>query len=173
MHRKPPAPATAADPGRRRAARRLAITLALTGLPWPAMTAGPAATLTERQRLGFAAVCDTLVPADPLTPAASDLGVVATILADIEGDADARRLLASACEWLDARSDGDFAVADVEVREAALEAMSRQPWESPAGRFFQLARNTVMAEYYAQPAAWRGLALDRPPQPIGFPGALR
>ena len=47
------------------------------------------------------------------------------------------------------------------------------PWESPAGRFFQVMRNTAMAAYYAEPAAWRGLALDRPPQPLGFFASVR
>ena len=51
--------------------------------------------------------------------------------------------------------------------------MEAMPWESPAGRFFVLMRNTVMADYYVQPMSWRGLALDRPPQPLGFFDAVR
>lgn len=51
--------------------------------------------------------------------------------------------------------------------------MQAMPWESPAGLFFGVMRNTVMAAYYAEPASWRGLALDRPPQPLGFLDAVR
>ena len=51
--------------------------------------------------------------------------------------------------------------------------MAALPWESPPGRFFAVMRNTVMADYYAQPESWRGLALDRPPQPLGFFDAVR
>lgn len=164
-----------ADPSRRRMLRRLAIILAVTalhpGMLLATVPAGPRSWASHRRT--FVAVCDTLVPADVLTPAASTLGVPETILADIESVPDARRLLVLACDWLDACAGGDFALRTEDEREAVLQIMATQPWESPVGRFFVLARNTVMAEYYAHPAAWRGLALDRAPQPLGFPDALR
>lgn len=165
----------AIDPSRRRMLRRLAIALAVTALhPGVLPASVPVVSRSSAaHRRTFVAVCDTLVPADTLTPAASALGVPETILADIESVADARRLLALACDWLDARAGGDFAARGEDEREAVMLAMAAQPWESPAGRFFVLVRNTVMAEYYTQPGAWRGLALDRTPQPLGFPQALR
>jgi hypothetical protein len=99
--------------------------------------------------------------------------VPASILAEVEGIALAERLLAAGCGWLDSACDGDFARAGEAAQVAALERMAALPWESPPGRFFTVMRNTVMADYYARPPSWRGLALDRPPQPLGFFDAVR
>ncbi len=160
--------------GRRRAARLVALGAAFACADWPAL----AATLVpdpggDRIARVFAAFCDTLVPADALTPAASALGVPRAILDDVRGDALAERLVGAGCAWLDAECAGDFARAAEAARVAAALRMQAMPWESPAGRFYQVMRNTVMADYYAQPVAWRGLALDRPPQPLGFFDAVR
>ena len=159
---------------RRRAARRvvLAAALACTDLPTLAATLSRSGDEARIART-FAAFCDTLIPADALTPAASALGVPAAILGDVRGDALGERLVGAGCAWLDAECGGDFAGADEASRNAALERMQAMPWQSPAGRFFVVMRNTAMADYYVQPASWRGLALDRPPQPLGFFEAVR
>jgi hypothetical protein len=128
---------------------------------------------TEHRVRTFTAFCDTLVPADALTPAASTLGVPGGILENLRGNALAERLLAAGCIWLDAQCGGNFARADDAERVLAVERMAAMPWESPAGRFYQVMRDTVMADYYSQPKAWPGLVLDRPPQPIGFPDSVR
>ena len=156
---------------RRRAARRVALGVALACTDLQALSAGPG----EGARIArtFTAFCDTLVPADALTPSASALGVPKAILGDVQGNPLAERLLAAGCDWLDAECRGDFAAAPEAARHAALERMQAMPWESPAGRFFLVMRNTVMADYYVQPLSWRGLALDRPPQPLGFFDAVR
>jgi hypothetical protein len=158
---------------RRRAARRLALGMALACTDLKALAAGAATSDAERIARTFAAFCDTLVPADALTPAASALGVPKEILADLDGQPLGQRLLAAGCDWLDRECRGDFAAAAEAMRDAALVRMQAMPWESPAGRFFVVMRNTVMADYYVQPLAWRGLALDRPPQPLGFFDAVR
>jgi hypothetical protein len=159
---------------RRRAARRVALAMAVacTDLAALAAKAAPAVD-AERTLRTFVVFCDTLVPADALTPAASALGVPKEILADLQGQPLGERLLVAGCDWLDRECRGDFAAASEALRDAALEKMQAMPWESPAGRFFVVMRNTVMADYYAQPLAWRGLALDRPPQPLGFFDAVR
>jgi len=141
----------------------------LVGLPLPAAPAVP----QPRLRRVFDAFCDTLVPADSLTPAASALGVPQTIVDDVAGDAMMQRLVSVACAWLDAQAGGEFAARDAESREAIVHRMAGMPWDSPQRRFFHLMRNTVMAEYYAQPLSWRGLAMDHPPQPMGFFDAVR
>lgn len=159
--------------GRRQVSRALALGLATMGLAdLPALAAG---TSADRDRIArtFTAFCDTLVPADELTPSASALRVPGTILDDVAGDALAERLLAAGCNWLDAACSGDFASAAEGARIAACEKMQTLPWQSPPGRFFHLMRNTVMAEYYVQPASWHGLALTRTPQPLGFFDAVR
>ena len=175
---RPAAPAPARDApestGRRRAARRVALAAALVCTDLPAFAAPLAGTADgERIARTFGAFCDTLVPADALSPAASMLGVPGAILGDVRGNALGERLVAAGCAWLDAECRGDFAGAAEALRNAALERMQAMPWESPAGRFFVVMRNTVMADYYVQPASWRGLALDRPPQPLGFFDAVR
>jgi len=157
---------------RRRAARRVALALALACADLQSLAA---ATQGDEARVArtFVAFCDTLVPADALTPAASALGVPKAILGDVKGHPLGERLLAAGCDWLDGECRGDFAGAPEAARHAALERMQAMPWESPPGRFFVLMRNTVMADYYVQPLSWRGLALDRPPQPLGFFDAVR
>ncbi|MCG3190760.1 MAG: hypothetical protein LKCHEGNO_03582 [Burkholderiaceae bacterium] len=160
-------------PRRRRVSAALALGIATLGLAdLPALAASTAA---DRQRIArtFTAFCDTLVPADELTPSASALRVPDTILDNIAGDALAERLLAAGCNWLDAACKGAFAAASEGARIAACEQMQALPWQSPPGRFFQLMRNTVMAEYYVQPASWHGLALTHAPQPLGFFDAVR
>jgi hypothetical protein len=175
---RPPAPPPARDEpestGRRRAARRVALAALTACLDLPALAAAPARA-PDGERIGrtFSAFCDTLVPADALTPAASTLGVPNEILGDVRGNLLGERLVAAGCAWLDAECGGDFAGAAELARVAALERMQAMPWESPAGRFFVVMRNTVMADYYVQPVSWRGLALDRPPQPLGFFDAIR
>ena len=163
-------------PPRRLAARRLLLAAAaLAFAEVPALAAGrarspgPATTATAT----FSVFCDTLVPADELTPAASTLGVPRAIVVDLAGDPLGERLLAAGCAWLDEACAGDFARATEAVRVAACERMQAMPWESPAGRFFLVMRNTVFALYYSESASWRGLALDRPPQPLGFLDAVR
>ena len=91
----------------------------------------------------------------------------------MRGNALGERLVAAGCAWLDAECAGDFAGAAEAVRSPRSSACRRCPGSRRPGRFFAVMRNTVMADYYAQPAAWRGLALDRPPQPLGFFDAVR
>mgnify|MGYP001545868094 CR=1 FL=1 len=164
------APALAA---RRRAVQLLAFGAAALALGDPPARAANATVDPQRIARTFAAFCDTLVPADELTPSASALRVPGVILDAVIGDALAERLVGAGCAWLDEACNGDFAAAGEAARVAACERMQALPWESPPGRFFQVLRDTVMAEYYAQPASWRGLALDRPPQPLGFFDAVR
>ncbi len=139
------------------------------GLALPAV----AQVSLPRLRQVFSAFCDTLIPADALTPSASELGVVQTLLDDIASDAMAQRLTGVGCAWLDAQAHGEFAAEGIDAREAIVQRMSELAWEAPPQRFYALVRNTAMLEYYAQAASWRGLALTRAPQPLGFFDAVR
>ena len=116
----------------------------------------------------FAAFCDTLIPADELSPSASALGVPARILAEAARSEGLQRLVAFSVAWLDQAAGGDFASADESLRNDILEAMSQLPWEAPQRRFFDLMRDLAMGYYYSQPAALKGMAVDRPPQPAGY-----
>ncbi len=136
--------------------------------------AAPAPALPWRAT--FTAFCDTLVPADALTPSASALGVDRALLADIVEDADATRLAAATCRWLDAAggdSGAPFATRGEAERVAIVERLSREPWNTAPARGYLAVRNSVLEAYYVRPESWRGLALDRPPQPLGFNDAVR
>lgn len=109
---------------------------------------------------------DHLIPADELTPAASALRVPDHIWQQAQDDADLRRLIEVVCAWMDRYGDG-FAALQPDEREALVKWMSTAPWESPQRRFFHLVRDRAFTLYYTQPAAWKGLPIQRPPQPIG------
>lgn len=155
---------------RRQALALIATTLASTAIPAgavalaaePGAAAGATAVATT-----FARFCDTLLPADDFSPAASALGVPARILADAEGNALFGRLIEVSIAWLDQAAGGAFDAADASARDAIARTMSELPWEAPPRRFFDLIRDLAMGYYYAQPAAWKGSAITQPPQPFG------
>ena len=91
----------------------------------------------------------------------------------IQHDAFRRMLQRMEGLWLDAQAHGEFAAEGIDAREAIVQRMSELAWEAPPQRFYALVRNTAMLEYYAQAASWRGLALTRAPQPLGFFDAVR
>lgn len=151
-------------------ASALAGTVAYGGsaLAQAAAAAAPAPGLAAT----FGAFCDTLVPADALSPSASALGVPARILAEVDANPQLKRLVDFSGGWLDQAAGGDFAGADEGLRNGILEAMSALPWEAPQRRFFDLMRDLVMGYYYSQPAALAGMATDQPPQPAGYFASL-
>jgi hypothetical protein len=131
------------------------------------------ATPTPSQSATFTAFCDTLIPADAISPSASGLGVPARILAEVQANAQLQRLVGFSCAWLDQAAGGDFARADEGLRNGILEAMSALPWEAPQRRFFDLMRDLAMGYFYSQPAALAGMATDQPPQPAGYFASLQ
>lgn len=155
--------------------RRQALALIAAALAGAAAHGGTARALAAVTPPGaadvaatFTAFCDTLVPADELSPSASALGVPARILAEVEANPMLQRLVGFSAAWLDQAAAGDFARADEGLRDGIVEAMSALPWEAPQRRFFDLMRDLVMGYYYSQPAALKGLATDQPPQPAGY-----
>ena len=163
------------DDTRRAFTRREALALiaaAMAGIAVPGGTvlamAGEVAPGAPDSTDTFTAFCDTLVPADDLRPSASALGVPARILEQASRNAQLRRLVDFSCGWLDQAAGGRFGEADEGLRDGVLEAMSKLPWEAPQRRFFDLMRDLVMGYYYSQPAALKGMAVQRPPQPAGY-----
>jgi Gluconate 2-dehydrogenase subunit 3 len=155
--------------------RRQALALIAAALATTAAHGAGALALEGQPTVGapamadtFAAFCDTLVPADALSPAASALGVPARILAEVDANPQLQRLVAFSMAWLDQAAGGAFAGADEGLRDAILEAMSKLPWEAPQRRCFDLMRDLVMGYYYSRPEALAGMAVDRPPQPAGY-----
>lgn len=109
---------------------------------------------------------DHLIPADELTPAASALKVPDSIWQQALGDPQLRHLIDVVCQWLDHYGEG-FAALQPDEREVLVQWMSKAPWDSPQRRFFHWVRERAFTLYYTQPASWKGLPTDRPPQPIG------
>jgi hypothetical protein len=164
------------DASFRRFSRRQALAMisaALAGLALPAVPGAwaaeaDAATWPAAIEPCFVAFCDTLIPADELSPSASALGVPARILADVPDNAMLRRLFEFSSQWLDQAAGGRFDAVDDASRRDIAEAMSRLPWEAPQRRFFDLVRDLAMGWYYADPAALAGFATRAPPQPAGY-----
>ena len=112
------------------------------------------------------AFIDHLIPADDLTPAASTLQVHQRVWAEAQQDPDGVRLMVLVCRWLDGYGDGFDRLSEAE-RETLVAWMAKAPWESPQRRFFHWVRERAFTHYYSQPASWRGLPVQRPPQPMG------
>lgn len=111
---------------------------------------------------------DALLPSDDLTPAASILEVHTQILKDAEQDSALRQLIEGGCQWLQ-QSIGSLAELDSKQLERLLQAMSEADWDSGPKNFFYQIRDLAVMYYYADPRAWEGSAINRPPQPIGYP----
>lgn len=126
----------------------------------------PASQRGADQPAALSAFIDHLIPADELTPAASALRVPGLIWQQARSDADLRRLIEVVCTWMDRYGEG-FAALQFDEREALVAWMAKAPWESPQRRFFHLVRDRALTLYYTQPASWKGLPIQRPPQPIG------
>ena len=114
---------------------------------------------------------DALLPADELTPAASVLEVHTQILKDAEQATALRQLINEGCSWL-AQSVGSLKTLDSGQLERLLQAMSEAGWDSGPRNFFHEIRDRTVTYYYADPRAWAGSAINRPPQPIGYPEAI-
>ena len=114
---------------------------------------------------------DALLPADNLTPAASILEVHTQILKDAAQDSALQQLITDGCQWLE-QSIGSLAELDSKQLERLLQAMSEADWDSGPKNFFYQIRDRAVTYYYADPRAWAGSAINRPPQPIGYPEAI-
>jgi hypothetical protein len=111
---------------------------------------------------------DFLIPADELTPAASALDLHRQVWDEARRNAVHQRLVEFGCQWLDAAAPGGFAALDDDAREKLAQWLSGAPWESPHRRFFDLVRDRSMFHYYGRQESWKGLPIERPPQPVGY-----
>lgn len=114
---------------------------------------------------------DALLPADDLTPAASVLEVHTQILKDAVQDSALQQLIEGGCQWLE-QSIGLLETLDAVQLERLLQAMSVAEWDTGPKNFFYKIRDLAVTYYYADPRAWAGSAINRPPQPMGYPEAI-
>ena len=117
----------------------------------------------------FAAFLDVLLPRDDLSGSATDLRVDGQLWDLAKGDARFRRLIGLGCQWLNATGGPPFAELSGEQQSAVVEWMSHSDWNEVPRRFYELVRQTAVTAYYSDPAAWRGMPIKRPPQPLGYP----
>ena len=136
------------------------------GLGGRAQTEPQRGTPRSAQPATLRAFIDHLIPADDLTPAASTLQVHQRVWAEAQQDPDGVRLVGTVCRWLDGYGDGFERLSEAE-RETLVAWMAKAPWESPQRRFFHWVRERAFTHFYSQPASWRGLPVQRPPQPMG------
>jgi hypothetical protein len=117
----------------------------------------------------FAAFLDVLLPRDDLSGSATDLRVDGQLW-DLAGDdARFRRLIGLGCQWLNMTGGPPFTELSAGQQTAVVEWMSHSDWNEVPRRFYELVRQTAVTAYYSNPAAWRGMPIKRPPQPLGYP----
>jgi hypothetical protein len=121
------------------------------------------------EKATFAAFLDVLLPRDALSGSASELRVDALLWDLAADDARFRRLVGLGCQWLNATGGPPFAELSEEQQIAVVEWMSTSDWNQVPRRFYELARQTAVEAYYSNPAVWRGMSIERPPQPLGYP----
>ena len=137
---------------------------------WPLFASG-APRIHPSQAKTLRVFVDALLPADEFTPAASALGVHTLILNDADRDPALRLLIQEGCRWLE-QSVGTLAALNPDQMLRLLNAMNDADWDSGPRNFFYHIRDRAVMHYYADPRAWVGLAIQRPPQPLGYPDAI-
>jgi len=121
------------------------------------------------ERATLAAFLDILLPRDELSGSATDLGVDRQLWAFSINEPDFRKLVDYGCRWLNMTGGKQFQVLASDQQVAVVEWMSRADWSEIPRRFYELVRQLAIELYFANPAAWKGLPISRPPQPVGYP----
>ena len=115
---------------------------------------------------------DTLLPADEVSPAASELKVDANIAQVARGNQDYLRLITMGCLWLNQQAGKQggqaFEQLDDSDREQIVNLAEQAPARSAPKVFFERTRLDAFHYYYARPESWSMLNYPGPPQPYGF-----
>jgi len=139
------------------------------GAALDARIVGAAISPTDLERKTFASFLNVLLPRDEYSGSASDLKVDEKLWAFSENDANYRKLIEVGCQWLNMTGGPPFAELESGQQIVLVEWMSTSDWNQVPRRFYTLVRQTAIELYYSNPASWVGTAIDRPPQPIGYP----
>jgi hypothetical protein len=117
----------------------------------------------------LAAVVDTLLPADDVSPSASTLRVDRDI-ADFVAENDMMtRLFVAALDWMDQLTDRPFSELAPSHQIEILAMMEGADFNAIPGRFYHIVRALAVEFYYARSEAIAGFPLDPAPQPNGYP----
>ncbi len=115
------------------------------------------------------AAIDVLIPADTQTPSASVLNVGQKIVAQAETDPAFKQWLIEGLKWFDQGVTGSFIQRGIDGQTQLMRTLADSPVGSQTRIFFEQLRLRTMTAYYADPRSRTGLAVDRPPQPLGYP----
>jgi len=127
-----------------------------------------AAAPSPAERATFAAFLDVLLPRDAVSGSASDFRVDVQLWALAKTEARFRRLVVLGCQWLNMTGGPPFTELTIEQQIAVVEWMSHSDWSEVPRRFYELVRQTAVEVYYSDLAAWQGLSIEHPPQPLGY-----
>lgn len=126
-------------------------------------------THSRGEKKTFAAFLDVLLPRDEFSGSATDLHVDEELWLLSDSDPRFRRLIELGCQWLSMTGGPPFAELTVEQKIALMDWMTKSDINQIPRRFYELVRMTAIEMYYSKPATWRGLSIETPPQPIGYP----
>ena len=132
--------------------------LAALGLAW---TLPVKATGNDPCEATLAHFVDTLISGDTL-------GVHRQICQLTRNDPLMERFIRQGCLWLDRQSRGSYADLPPLTQQKLVNWMANQPDSSYPFQLFNRLRHESMGFYYSHPESWNGLAINRPPQPLGY-----
>lgn len=166
-------PILASDP-MRFSRRKFCLATLLAGCAAPlGRLSGAAAADDEALESGLQAWMETLYPSDEISPGAGRLNVHLEILNKARRDKNYIALLKFGIRWADAGArplgKESFAALDSGAREKIVAKAEANGLSGLPGYFFQQTRLDGAEFYYSKKESWAGLAIDRPPQPIGYP----
>ena len=126
-------------------------------------------TLTVAEKKTAKALADTILPADPYGPAASEVGVVEMldewVSAPYPDQQRDRPLIVTGLDWTEQESAKRFRKGFAETTDAqrraicddiAFAAKAQPRFKGPA-RFFARFRSICAGAYYATPAGWKAI----------------
>lgn len=135
----------------------------------PATPAFSATPSSKEERRSFAAFLNVLLPRDVLSGSATDVQVDKKLWAFAQRDSNFKRLVVLGSQWLNMTGQGNFADLSVDDQIAVVHWMSTSDWNQIPRRFYELVRQAAIEIYYSDPLALGGLAIQAPPQPLGYP----
>jgi len=117
------------------------------------------------------AFVDTLLPADELGPAASEVGGVEALKAEFDHSMLRRGELQLLMSWLDLNAGGSFASATADRQFEIVTALDALSEETVRWKIHRRARGAVMWHYFSSAERTMALGLPGAPQPDGYPDA--
>ncbi|MFI5397094.1 MAG: gluconate 2-dehydrogenase subunit 3 family protein [Candidatus Binatia bacterium] len=119
----------------------------------------------------LAALLDTLIPGGEF-PGARQTGFLDRLLRECDSKRQTRRALVEGVQLLDSKAGGrgasGFLGLEPQQREEVVEECARGADGTLPRFFYRTVRDRAMQLHYSQPATWKPLRFDHPPQPEGY-----